>query len=373
MFYKPCQVVESLQGESVKLRISTRKGLFVYEKQGTHWQISQSAFLGDPVTLTMVDPRNGRQYAALDLGHFGVKLRRAEANSWDWQDIAVPTYPKSEAADAPALKLIWALEASNADRPDVLWAGTIPGGLFRSDDGGDSWTLMESLWQREERAQWFGGGYDNPGIHSIMVHPQNSDQLVLAISCGGVWKTSDNGASWEQLGEGLRAAYMPPEQANSPVSQDPHMVRACPAKPEVMWMQHHNGIFHSTDGGHHWCEYEPKPSSFGFAVAVHPTDPQTAWFVPGVKDECRVPVDGALTVTKTQNGGKTFSQQRMGLPQEHAYDIVYRHALDVDASGTTLAFGSTTGNLWISEDGGNHWQQISGNLPPIHAVRFDPV
>lgn len=357
----------------MRFRVSTRKGLFVYERHGGDWKIARSAFVGDPVTLTMVDRRNGRQYAALDLGHFGVKLRRAEADSNDWVDIAVPTYPKSDEPDAPALKLIWSLEASNFDRPNELWAGTLPGGLFKSTDGGDSWALITSLWEREERTQWFGGGYDVPGIHSILIHPDRSDEICLGISCGGVWKTLDGGGSWALLGDGLRAAYMPPDQADARAVQDPHRICTSAANPDVMWMQHHNGIFHSTNGGETWSEYEVKPSSFGFAVAVHPKDPKQAWFVPGVKDECRVPVDGALVVTRTKDGGASFESCRKGLPQKHAYDIVYRHALDVDPSGEILAFGSTTGNLWVSEDGGDHWDLLNGNLPPINAVQFDPA
>jgi hypothetical protein len=61
---------------------------------------------------------------------------------------------------------------------------------------------------------------------------------------------------------------------------------------------------------------------------------------------------------------------RRGLPQEHAYDLVYRHGLDVDASGNRLAMGSTTGGLWLSEDQGDSWRCLSTQLPPIYAVRF---
>jgi photosystem II stability/assembly factor-like uncharacterized protein len=136
-------------------------------------------------------------------------------------------------------------------------------------------------------------------------------------------------------------------------------------------VQHHNGIFRSTDGGQHWqhCD-QVNPSGFGFAVVVHPTDPQTAWFVPGVKDEMRVPVDDALCVMRTRDGGVTFEPLRKGLPQEHTYHLVYRHALDISGDGRTLAFGSTTGSVWISEDGGDFWGRLSAELPPVYVVRF---
>jgi hypothetical protein len=108
-------------------------------------------------------------------------------------------------------------------------------------------------------------------------------------------------------------------------------------------------------------------------VAVHPQDPDTAFFVPAIKDERRVPVDGRLVVARTRDGGASFDVLSQGLPQEHAYDLIYRHGLDIDASGELLAFGSTTGSLWISEDQGESWSAISHHLPPIAAVEFTPA
>ena len=92
--------------------------------------------------------------------------------------------------------------------------------------------------------------------------------------------------------------------------------------------------------------------------------------MPGVKDECRVPVDGRLVVARTCDGARSFDVLTEGLPQSHAYDLVYRHALDVDDSGTRLAMGSTTGHLWLSENAGDAWTLVAGHLPPISCVRF---
>lgn len=109
---------------------------------------------------------------------------------------------------------------------------------------------------------------------------------------------------------------------------------------------------------------------FGFAVAAHPTDAETAWFVPAIKDETRVPVDGKLVVSRTTDGGKSFQVFGKGLPSEHAYDLIYRHSLEVDATGEVLVMGSTTGSLWTSADAGESWTTVSANLPPIHFTRF---
>ena len=359
---------------SRRIRVATRKGLFTVVHERGHWRIGEPAFLGDPVSMVLDDARDGAVYAALNLGHFGVKLWRSRDDGARWEELAGPVYPSQPegAAGSPwKLVLIWALECGTADQPGVLWAGTIPGGLFRSDDHGDSWHLNRSLWDRPERSQWFGGGYDQAGIHSILVDPRDGRRVTVGVSCAGVWRTDDDGRSWCQIAQGMRAGFMPPDQAGDPAVQDPHRIVASPAQPDTLWSQHHSGIFRRTAGDEQWMEVTTAPlSSFGFAVAVHPRNPDVAWFVPAVSDARRVPVDGRLVVNRTRDGGRSFDTLHAGLPQTDCYDLVYRHGLDVDATGDCLAMGSTVGGLWLSEDQGQSWQCVAAHLPPIYAVRF---
>jgi hypothetical protein len=352
------------------LLVSTRKGLFFVE----NGEVQRVAFLAEPVTMAMRDPRDGALYAALRLGHFGVHLHKSADGGETWKELAAPAYPEGPADEKDGfgrpwpwkLDMIWALEAGTG--PGVLWAGTIPGGLFKSEDGGASWALVRSLWDDPRRKKWFGGGYDTPGIHSICV---DGPRVTVGISCGGVWHSADDGNSWEVRAKGMYAAFMPPEQKYAEEIQDPHRVVQCRKNPSVMWAQHHNGVFKTSDGALNWEALENvEPSTFGFACAVHPDDANTAWLVPAEKDERRVPVGGRVVVARTRDGGASWEQLSHGLPREHAYDLVYRHGLDVDATGRRLAMGSTTGNLWTSDDQGDSWTQVSGHLPPIYCVRF---
>jgi hypothetical protein len=368
---------------NARILAATRKGLFFVERSaGGVWRIASVAFLGDNLSMVLPERSTGCIYAALGHGHFGVKLKRSCDGGKSWEECAAPAYPPPAPGEEPvadpvsgralpaALELIWALESGG--RKGELWCGTIPGGLFRSADNGVSWELNEALWRLPERRRWFGGGAEWPGIHSLCVDPRDPRRLHAGVSCGGVWFTEDGGASWECRASGMRAEYVPPEQAGDPVIQDPHRVVHCRSRPECLWAQHHNGIFKSTDGGASWSEVRnARPSAFGFAVAVHPEDPRTAWFVPAIRDEQRVPAGGKLVVSRTRDGGESFEVLHRGLPQEHAYDIAYRHALEVDSSGERLAFGTTTGSLYVSEDQGESWQEVSTHLPPIYCVRFE--
>lgn len=369
---------------SDRVLLGTRKGLFLLKRANAGaWKIQHAAFVGDNVPMLLPNSHDGAWYAALNHGHFGNKLHRSIDQGRSWTEIGVPAYPEKAPGEPDellpmsgqpwpkSLKLVWALESAGPDRADCLWCGTIPGGLFFSRDRGQSWQLVNGLWDHPSRREWFGGGADYPGIHSVCVDPRDSRVVRVGVSCGGVWATRDGGETWNCEATGMRAEYMPPERQFDPNIQDPHRLVQCPTQPDRLWVQHHNGIFRSVNGGAQWEEITGvQPSVFGFGVVVHPRQADTAWFVPAIKDEKRIPVDGRLVVTRTRDGGKTFDVLRGGLPQEHAYDLVFRHALDIDPSGDRLVFGSTTGSVWISENQGDSWSTVSTHLPPVYCARF---
>lgn len=369
---------------SDKIHIGTRKGFFTFGRKGAGWDQVFPEFPGVPVPMFHQDKRDNTLYVAAEHEHFGTKFHRKREGESEWTELDPPVYPEKP-DDAPvildpwrkvevpwSLKKVWSLESGGDDRAGVLWCGTIPGGLFKSTDSGESWELVRSLWDKAERAKWSGGGYDFPGIHSICVHPENSDVISVGVSCGGVWRTCDGGLTWEQSAHGMRYDFLPEEQGGAdPETQDPHRIVQCQADPKRFWTQHHCFIYRSDDEGRSWKEFsEVSPSAFGFAVAVHPAEPDTAWFVPAKKDEERYPVDGKFVVTRTRDGGQTFETLDKGLPSGLAYDLVYRHALSVDDTGNCLVMGSTTGSVWVSEDQGDSWSEITSHLPPVYCVAF---
>jgi hypothetical protein len=360
------------------LLAGTRKGLLTIERDAAAWRIAALHFPGEPVTQLLADPRDGSWYAALRLGHFGVKIHKSADRGASWTEIAAPAFPTKPdtgpwADDTTpwSVDMVWALAAGGADEPGTLWAGCLPAGLFKSEDGGASWVLNTALWLEPRRRQWFGGGYDHAGIHSIVVDPRDARHVTVAISCGGVWQSFDGGASWTLTAAGMKADYMPEDSAEEQNTQDVHRMVQCAAAPDTLWVQHHCGIYRSTDGAQSWQGIAaPAPSGFGFAVASDPGNPQRAWFVPAKADVCRIPVDGRMVVTRTDDGGASFTSFGDGLPEAHAFQLVYRHGLAVAPDGTTLAMASTTGGLWLSGDAGASWRNLSNDLPPVAVLAF---
>jgi photosystem II stability/assembly factor-like uncharacterized protein len=389
---------------SERILVGTRKGTFIVEKQGGRWRPRLAGHAGAGVNFVARDPHTDTLWALLGHGHWGAKLSRSTDGGTTWEDAPQIAYPEGaryyagfipgeEPAepegprepsfkDATLLKL-WCIAFGPSGR---VYVGTIPGGLFVSDDGGQSFELNRGLWNHESRGgdlfagdgtgvtHWFGtpaaveSGEFAPGIHSIVVDPRNPDRVLVAISTAGVLETTDGGKTWRGRNQGMTNDYLPDPAAEW--GHDPHFVDLCPAQPDHVWQQNHAGVFYSDDGAASWRKVDDKDKGvhFGFPVAVDPNDGRTAWLVPGKGDYQRMAIDGGLFVARTTDGGQSWEQLREGLPQEHAYDVVLRHALGI--GGDALAFGSTTGNLYVSDNRGDAWQTVATNLPPIYSVRF---
>ena len=354
------------------LLLGTRKGFIAYRFKKNKWEPENLSFEGIPVSIAYADERTGTWWACLDHGHWGVKLHRSADRGNTWEELTAPAYPEGSVIkdDIPATtRYIWAMANGGKKFPSRIWLGTDPGGLFVSEDAGNSFQLVKSLWDHPTRKEgWFGGGRDQPGIHSIVVDPRNEDRLHIGISCAGVFETTDSGNTWHIRNKGMNADFLP--DPNAETGYDPHILVAAPSNPDVLWQQNHCGIYRSTNAGLKWDDIGQTdgPARFGFAIAVAEDDPDQAWVAPANSDMTRTAIKGALCICRTDDGGKTWKEQRKGLPQENCFDIVYRHALAL--SGDALAFGTTTGNLFFSDDKGENWQVLNNYLPMVYSVQF---
>jgi photosystem II stability/assembly factor-like uncharacterized protein len=352
--------------------LGTRKGFIAYVYKNSHWKTENISFDGIPVSIAFADERTGTWWACLDHGHWGVKLHRSSNRGKTWEELTAPAYPEGALIKEgmPAVtRYIWAMAHGGKKKSSRLWIGTDPGGLFLSEDDGSNFKLVESLWNHPTRQEgWFGGGRDQPGIHSIVVDPRNENHVHIGISCAGVFETTDAGQSWAIRNKGMQAEFLPNPDAET--GYDPHILVAASSNPDILWQQNHCGIYRSVDAGKNWIDISQKegPANFGFAIAVAEDNAEQAWVAPAHSDVTRTTINGALCVCRTDDGGKSWKQLRKGLPQENCFDIVYRHCLA--CSGDALAFGTTTGNLFFSSNRGESWEVLNNYLPMVYSVQF---
>lgn len=383
-----------------RIALGTRKGTFFVEKVSGTWKPRLVGHGGSGSNFVARDPFTKTWWAALGHGHWGAKLSRSTDDGATWHDAPQIKYPENArylAPPDPTEEGVGPGEASLRDATllklwcfafgpsGAMYVGTIPGGLFVSSDGGESFALNRPLWDHESRGgdhssgqggkvtHWFGTpaaeGEFAPGIHSIVVDPRDPKRILIAISTAGVLETTDGGVTWRGRNKGMLNDYLPDPAAEW--GHDPHFMTLCPGQPDHVWQQNHSGVFYSADNAATWRRVS-KPDQgvhFGFPVCVDDRSGTTAWLVPGKSDQNRAAIDGALFVARTEDGGESWRDLRDGLPQENAYDVVYRHALD--NHDDCIAFGSTTGNLYVSENRGDRWTSVASNLPPIYSVRFE--
>jgi photosystem II stability/assembly factor-like uncharacterized protein len=349
-----------------ELLVGTKKGLFVLEGEpGGEFELTARAFAGEPVEYAMRDPRTGRLVATATNAFYGPKIWYADDAAGEWTQADGLALPEN---GDRALERIWVIAAGEGDAR--LYAGGDPGVLFESRDGGASWALNRALWEHPTRPDWQAGG-GGLCLHSIVPWPGEPDRLAVAVSAAGVWLTDDGGESWRQGNRGLVAGYLPEESREGATTLCVHHLERSPARPERIYMQFHGGVYRSDDAGETWTDIAAGlPSSFGFPLAVDPADPDSAYVIPLNADVDRVTPEGRVRVYETRDAGATWSARGDGLPQRNAYLTVLRQAFDSvgEGPGLELYFGSTSGDVFGSGDGGASWFRAAMSLPPVSSV-----
>ncbi len=368
----------------VMLLVGTRKGAWIYRGDAarTRWRVDGPHFLGHIVHHLVLDPRDGRTLLmAAKTGHLGPTIFRSTDLGKTWKEAAKPpAFRKAaEGKQGRAVDHVFWLTPGHVSEANVWYAGTSPEGLFRSEDGGDTWQPvagfndhpMYPVWTREE-PQF--ATPDGPKLHSILIDPRDPQHMYLGTSGnGGVFESVDKGADWRPLNAGSRADFLPDPYPD--YGQDPHCIALHPLAPDILYQQNHCGIYRMQRPDGRWVrigENMPKEvGDIGFPIVLHPRDPDTAWVFPmdGTSVWPRVSPDGKPAAYVTRNGGKTWKRLDTGLPKSQVWFTVLRQALAADAHEPVgVYFGTTTGELWASANEGARWSCIASHLPHIYAV-----
>ena len=347
---------------TVQILTGTKKGAFIFESDASRkdWKLRGPFCDNWPILDMCVEPKSGAILAASGNDWYGPALWRSDDNGETWtHSSAGMSFGEGE----DPVTQVWSIEAAG----DVLYAGTLPAGLFRSSDGGATWEHVRGLRDHASRPEWQPGAAGLI-LHSIVVDPDNPNRIWVGMSSVGVMRTDDGGATWQHRNYGVKARHLP--DPDSEFGQCPHKVRR--AADGRLYMQHHGGVYVSSDGADTWTDISGNlPTDYGFPLALHPTDPDTAFLVPLNGDSIgRHFPDGHAAIRRTRDGGSSWQAFGKGLPQEHVYTNVLRQAMSADSlEPAGVYFGTGTGELFASADEGESWQELSRYLPPIYSVR----
>lgn len=356
--------------------IGTAKGLFSLRSTDgrRRFELDGPTLAGEEVYATCIDGRgpSPRLLVGSVSMHWGPVIRRSDdlGTSWTEEDATALAFPADTGA---ALARIWQLTPGGGAEPDVVYAGVEPAALFRSGDGGRSFDLVRGLWDHPHRAQWNPGG-GGLCLHTVLVHPTDPARLLVAISAGGVYSSDDAGGSWRASNAGIVAGFLP-DAPTPEFGQCVHKVARDAADPERLYLQHHDGIYRSDDGGGSWTPMKSiGEPDFGFPVVAHPTRRDTAYLLPLEGAEYRCTPGGRCTVWRTTDAGGSWSPLTAGLPQSDAHLTILRDGFTTDGDDPAgLYFGTRSGEVYGSVDDGDSWQQLAAHLPPVLSMRAAAV
>lgn len=367
----------------VRVLVGTRKGAFILESDGKResWTVNGPHFPGWEmyhIKGSPVDPN--RLYASQSSGWFGQIIQRSDDGGVSWRPMdntfTYATQPGThmwyDGTPHPwEFKRVWHLEPSLTN-PDHVYAGVEDAAIFESFDGGASWGELVGLRGHGSGSQWQPGA-GGLCLHTIVLDPSNAKRLYIAISAAGAFRTDDGGATWTPINKGLRSGQIPDEDAE--VGHCVHRIAMHPSRPNTLFMQKHWDVMRSDDGGDQWHEISGNlPSDFGFPIDVHAHEPETIYVVPITSDAHHFPPEGKLRVYRSRTGGNEWEPLTNGLPQQDCYVNILRDAMAVDRlDDCGIYFGTTGGQVYVSPDGGDHWQAIVHDLPPVLSVEVQTL
>ena len=367
----------------VRVLVGTRKGAFVLSSDGQResWEVRGPFFEGWEIYHlkgSPVDPQ--RIYASQSSGWFGQIIQRSDDGGETWAPVGngfvyegvAGTHQWYDGTPHPwEFARVWHLEPSLSD-PDTVLAGVEDAALFKSIDGGLTWSELSGLRGHGSGPQWQPGA-GGLCLHTIIQSPRDPGRLFVAISAAGAFRSDDAGVSWRPINSGLRSEGIPDEDAE--VGHCVHRIALHPSNPDVLFMQKHWDVMRSNDAGDSWFEVSGNlPSDFGFAIDVHSHEPETVYVLPITSDSVHFPPEGKLRVYRSRTGGNEWEPLTKGLPQSNCYVDVLRDAMAVDSlDDCGVYFGTTGGQVYVSNNSGDSWEAIVRDLPAVLSVEVQTL
>jgi len=366
--------------DKVILSVGTKRGLFLLESNGRRqkWAIHGPFMKGWTVHHAVIDTRGTPRL------HVAAENYSFAANTFSGSVSGDKLKPAERPPAAPELnpkakkfakqygldmtKRVWLIEPGPAKEKKVLYCGTAPAGLFRSEDVGKSWEPVPSINEHRTRKDWDPGA-GGQSLHSIQIDPHDANRMYVAISAAGSFRTDDGGQRWKPINTSVAKYVGAPKEET--VGTCVHKLRVHPTEPGRLFQQNHVGVYRSNDHGDTWNRIDKGlPYDFGFGLALNPNDPDVCYVIPLEPEGYAFrATDGALSVYRSGKNGGKWTKLSKGLPQKNAHVSVLRQAMSNDSMKPCgVYFGTGGGHVFVSADEGDSWSVAAEYLPPVYSV-----
>jgi photosystem II stability/assembly factor-like uncharacterized protein len=354
--------VANRNDDNILLLAGTLDGLYLYEStcERNGWVERGPVLKGFEVSHAILDPRDGKTIWAAVTGEGQTAVYRSPDRGETW-DMA------GEPFDCEA---VWHVEPGHASHPGRVYAGVKPAALYQSDDNGDTWQPVSALNDHDSRGEWYGGG-GGLILHTIVTNHDDPNDIAVGISVAGVFRSTDGGASWSPSNEGTLSSAEMYEEWNGVAAQHAgvhrcvHKMVRNPANTSVLFQQNHDGVYRSDDGGQNWIDVsDGLRDRFGFVIGA--TRDGSVYVVPQDMDQIRY--SGQLEVYRMRDADRTWQALTVGLPEVERLTL-YREGMATDnCLPGGVYFGTCEGDLYGTADGGEAWRKMASGLPPVRSV-----
>lgn len=360
----------------------TKRGLFFLEadKSRSSWKVDGPHLKGWQIFHAVIDTRGTPKLHAAALSDtFAATTVRGELSGLKFEAAKKPPAPPKllpgqakfvKKWGIPAAPRIWHIEPGRPSEKGVLYAGSAPAALFKTEDDGNTWKEVKGLSKHPTRKNWTPGA-GGLCLHSIQLDPKDSKRMYVGISSAGVFRSDNDGASWKPINRGITS--FEGKILTDGIGTCVHKLLAHPGKTGRLYQQNHVGVYRTDNHGDSWDRIDKGlPYEFGFGLALNPADPETCFVTP------LEPQGGMYRATagkfrvyrlRGSNGAPAWDELGNGLPSEGAFLSVLREGMANDALQPAGVYvGAGSGTVFHSADAGASWRTIAANLPPILSV-----
>jgi len=230
--------------------------------------------------------------------------------------------------------------------PNVVYAGTEPALLFRSSDGGETWSELS--------------------VKGIAIHPEDPELIYCSIEEGGVIRSLDSGETWRYVSKGEAETFRAVSRVTG-VYQDCHVVKISPHDPDQIFVTTGDGLYRSNDCGQTWQRIDRgyRMKKYFGTVLLHPHDANVIYASASMGPPSAP--KNASSIYKSTDNGTTFEEIATEIQPLY---IVGWNGLTLDPlDSETLYFGAAEGKLYHSADGGESWEKLRVELPSEGRIR----